>query len=112
MLYTDGSERILAGGNNQEQWTEANLGGRSGRRMNMIQLPPNRHGNTMLHFAASGPNFPLLRAVLTDGYDVNAKNNNGETALDIAVKHHRQDNAVELLRYGANPDQLDDETGL
>jgi ankyrin repeat protein len=78
----------------------------------MIQLPPNKHGNTMLHFAASSANFPLLRAVLIDGYDVNAKNNNGETALNIAVKHHRQDNVVELLSYGANPDDLDDETGV
>jgi len=74
----------------------------------MIQLPPNGHGNTMLHFAASSANFRLLRAVLSDGYDVNAKNNKGETPLDIAVKHHRQDNVVELLSNGANPDDLDE----
>ena len=74
----------------------------------MIQLPPNGHGNTMLHFAASSANFRLLLAVLSDGYDVNAKNNKGETPLDIAVKHHRQDNVVELLSNGANPDDLDE----
>jgi ankyrin repeat protein len=59
-------------------------------------------GNTLLHYAASGANHRLLCAVVReDGYDINVKNYKGETPLDIARKHGRVENEIELLRHGA-----------
>jgi hypothetical protein len=66
-----------------------------------------KDGNNLVHLAASGTNFSHLRAVLSDGYDVNARNNKGETALHIAFKHGRHENIAELLRHGANPNERD-----
>jgi len=73
----------------------------------VIVLPPNKDGNTMLHFAASGSNFGLLRGVIGDGYDINAKNNKGESPLRIASKFGRHENIAELLKRGANPNERD-----
>jgi ankyrin repeat protein len=67
-----------------------------------MMQPTDKAGNTLLHNAASGSNHRLLCAVVReDGYDVNVKNRNGETPLDIARKHARVDNEIELLRRGA-----------
>jgi ankyrin repeat protein len=62
----------------------------------------------MLHFAAAGTNIAHLRGVISDGYDVNATNNKGETPLHIAFKHGRHENIAELVRSGANPNLKDD----
>jgi ankyrin repeat protein len=61
------------------------------------------NGNTLLHHAACGTNTGLLRAVLTDGYDINVRNQKGETPLHIAYKHGRLENVFELARHRADP---------
>ena len=66
-----------------------------------------KDGNNLVHWAARGSNLGHLRAVLNDGYDINAKNNRGETALHIACKHGMNENIAELLTHGANPNELD-----
>lgn len=44
-------------------------------------------GNTPLHVAASQPTaWPILRLLLENGANVGKENNNGNTALQVAVK--------------------------
>ena len=42
-------------------------------------------GNTLLHFASRVGNMLMIRRLLQQGEDINAKNRAGQTALDIRV---------------------------
>jgi ankyrin repeat protein len=58
-------------------------------------------GNTLLHFASRVGNVLLIRKLLRQGEDINAKNTAGQTALDIAKQYHQSEAVLELLQHGA-----------
>jgi ankyrin repeat protein len=58
-------------------------------------------GNTLLHFASRAGNILLIRKLLQQGEDINAKNAAGQTALDIAEQYQQSEVVVELSRHGA-----------
>lgn len=63
-------------------------------------VEPNKDGNTLLHFAARPEKTVwLLKEFLRESYDVNAKNNRGETPLDIAERYGNIEAALELIRH-------------
>ena len=58
-------------------------------------------GNTLLHFASRLGDILLIRKLLRQGEDINAKNGAGQTALDIAEQYQKSDVVMELSRHGA-----------
>ena len=58
-------------------------------------------GNTVLHFACRVDNVFLIRRLLRQGEDIDAKNRAGQTALDIAEQYQKGKVVMELLRHGA-----------
>ena len=61
------------------------------------------NGNTLLHEAALYPSEEMIGELIQLGFDVNAKNNKGETPLMIAARHNNP-NIFKLLveTYDAN----------
>lgn len=62
--------------------------------------------------ALSGPakNFPeVLDALIRYGYDINNRNEKGETSLLMGSKYNNIDGAIELLRKGADPNIADND---
>ena len=57
----------------------------------------NEDGGTLLYFASLYENPEILTLLIKAGADVNAKNNNGETPLDLAGAENKSKNA-EVLR--------------
>ena len=57
-------------------------------------------GNTLLHFASRVGNMLLIRRLLQQGEDINAKNRAGQTALDMAKQYHRSEAVLELSQHG------------
>jgi len=49
-------------------------------------------------------NFDTARVLLKHNADVNAKNNEGKTALDYATNNNHQELVELLLAHGAFPD--------
>ena len=58
-------------------------------------------GNTLLHFASRVGNTLLIRKLLREGEDINARNMVGQTALDIAQQYQKTEAFLELSRHGA-----------
>jgi hypothetical protein len=58
-------------------------------------------GNTLLHFASRVGNMLLIRELLRQGEDINARNKVGQTALDIAEQYQKSEAVLELSRHGA-----------
>ena len=58
-------------------------------------------GSTLLHFASRVGNMLLIRRLLQQGEDINAKNRAGQTALDIAEQYQKSEVVMELSRHGA-----------
>jgi ankyrin repeat protein len=58
-------------------------------------------GNTLLHFASRVGNMLLIRKLLRQGEDINARNRVGQTALDIAEQYQKNEAFLELSRHGA-----------
>ena len=59
-------------------------------------------GATILHWAAAGGSVEVIREVLsTNGCNINAIDNNGETPLSVAAREGNTDAALELIRQGA-----------
>jgi ankyrin repeat protein len=58
-------------------------------------------GNTLLHFASRVGNMLLIRRLLRQGDDINAKNGAGQTALDIVERYQKGEVVIELSRHGA-----------
>jgi ankyrin repeat protein len=75
----------------------------------VIPLKADENGNNMLHHqAANGINVEPLSSLLSSGeYDINAKNNAGETPLLLACKNQKHGHIAELIRHGANPNIRD-----
>ena len=65
------------------------------------RLNKDKDGNTLIHFAARSGNVEMVKKLISDGEDVNAKNNVGQTPLDIAEKFEQHEISVELMRSGA-----------
>ncbi len=63
---------------------------------------PLQDGLTPLHIATRRANPTLVRALLDAGADVNAKDNGGNTPIDVAKRKHLHE-LVAILRGGAGP---------
>lgn len=59
-------------------------------------------GSTPLHLAATNPDTSALKALITAGADVNAKDNDGATPLHMAAYTLRAQHAQLLLEAGAD----------
>jgi uncharacterized protein len=62
-----------------------------------------------LHSAAAGRNLAIVRALLEHGAPVNAKQQQGWTALHEAAQQGDQPMVDLLLKYGANPNAKNDD---
>ena len=68
---------------------------------------PDSEQYTALHNAVGNPDIVKLLLVKTK--DINARNQNGETVLYMAVEKGLADSALTLLEYGADPNIANDE---
>eukprot|EP01084_Bolivina_argentea_P300482 518135_1 len=62
------------------------------------------YGHALLHYAAGGSAYEIAQLCINLGYDLQHKNNDGKTALDIAIEEGAAD-TEQLLRFaetGAN----------
>ena len=55
-----------------------------------------KNGQTLLH------DYPAFKALISAGIDINAKDNNGDTALTIAVNEGNMEKIESLLAYGVD----------
>jgi ankyrin repeat protein len=65
-----------------------------------------RDGGSPLHVLASrnvGGCEPLIDLLLAHGADREARNNDGQTALQLAIREGADEVAAALLRHGADP---------
>ena len=60
------------------------------------------NNRTPLHLAASTDNIEAIDFLLKEGYNIDAKNDLGNTALHIAVKSNKYNNVVKLIENGAS----------
>ena len=61
------------------------------------------HGETALHFAAGAWDEQIIRQLLDAGADRTAKNDQGQTPFDWAIRYSAPPAVVELLDFEANP---------
>jgi ankyrin repeat protein len=61
-----------------------------------------------LHYAAAHSTATEIDAALNAGDAIDAQTAEGQTALHLAYKHAKTENAVHLIRKGANTQILDD----
>ncbi|QXP69608.1 ankyrin repeat domain-containing protein [Polaribacter sp. R2A056_3_33] len=79
--------------------TKKNLLVKNGLKLNQIQ----GGNNTLFHFALDNKNIKLLKEVNSYGIDVNAKNNEGYTALHLAAMKSKDTKIINyLLSIGAD----------
>ena len=64
-------------------------------------------GRTKLHIAANNGAYHVLREMLSEGVDVNARDNNGWTALHFAAQSNHFETIDLLLEYKADPNLHD-----
>lgn len=68
----------------------------------------NRPGWTALHYAASGPQTPLVALLLDRGADIDAQSPTRMTALMLAARYGPHETAELLLKRGADTKLRDD----
>ncbi|MCK6390730.1 MAG: ankyrin repeat domain-containing protein [Azonexus sp.] len=61
------------------------------------------HGSQPIHFAAMNPDITALQALIAAGALINARDNEGATALHLAAYASRATHARLLLEAGADP---------
>ena len=69
-------------------------------------LITDKKGDTFLHKACRNDNFEIIDLLLKLGCDVNARNNNLETPLHLAVQFKNAEAVQKLLLEHANPNAL------
>lgn len=65
-------------------------------------------GTTPLHIAVWQGKIPTVAALLRDNADINAKDDNGHTPFDYAMKSEHHHTALFLLDHGAQPTRIGD----
>ena len=71
---------------------------------------PDHEQYTALHNAVGSPD--ILKMLLTKSKQVNAQNQDGETALYLATERTLVDSALTLLEYNADPNIPNKEGGF
>lgn len=72
-----------------------------------IDVNYSNHSSTALHKAAEYGFGTICKLLIDSGADLDPKNSEGLTPLSIAISHAHIDTMGVLLRYGANPNVLD-----
>ena len=68
-------------------------------------------GGTFLHIAAAAGNVHVTAMASCAQYDVNFRNNIGRTALHVACEKGHVECVHELMKHGANLEEMDDANG-
>lgn len=63
-------------------------------------------GRTPLHLAIQNKHLKLLPQLRENGYDLNARDNEGNSALSLLLDQGQYEVATQLIREGASPDYL------
>ena len=71
-------------------------------RKDIVDLLIAKSADVSIHTAAQYGLLKKLKELISKGSNVNAKNNAGETALDVAIQEYRQDIAKLLVDKGAD----------
>jgi ankyrin repeat protein len=64
-------------------------------------------GSSPLHFACLSNSFQIVKYLVSNGADVNARNENGETPLHFAAKQSSKEIVQYLVDHGADPMLID-----
>ncbi|PSN29663.1 hypothetical protein C0J52_28092 [Blattella germanica] len=68
--------------------------------------PKNEYGNTPIHYAAEKHMVKVVECLLELECDIDCTNTEGETPLMEAIKWRNEEIAINLLKYGANPNAI------
>ena len=71
-----------------------------------VNIPDNTLGNCELHLAAMRGSEEMMEQLIEAGADVNARNHEGKTPLDLALYYGHTRLAYDLLANGASDEQL------
>lgn len=72
----------------------------------------NRHGETLLHYAALGDNAKAAAFIIKTGIDVNQKTKHGRLAIHLAAANVQPEVIQVLCQAGADIDMEDPDTGI
>uniref|UniRef100_UPI003D7E74A1 ankyrin repeat domain-containing protein n=1 Tax=Brachyspira sp. TaxID=1977261 RepID=UPI003D7E74A1 len=70
------------------------------------------NNRTLLMYAASYGDKEIINEIVKYGNGIDKTDNNGQTALHLAVWHNKYDSVEELIRLNANPNIKDDYSRL
>lgn len=76
------------------------------RQMNIIDNR-NIYGDTALHLAAKSCTVKGILALINSGFNLEVKNNNGQTPLDVAISYKKDENANFILNYLSSKEYKD-----
>jgi len=80
-------------------WSDA---GKAGAMVNAAKVnKPDELGNTPFMYSVFTQNTAIMEMLLSQGADVNTKNNNGDSALTMASRGTNDKTVVSLLEHGA-----------
>jgi ankyrin repeat protein len=93
---------------NSELMIESQSTGNINKMINLIKNGAivNHKGNgdmTALHYAAFANDPDKIKLLLDNGADKNIKDKNNETALELAIKHNKENSIGVLETYVPNP---------
>ena len=61
----------------------------------------NQFGGSLLHIASAQGDKPLVRLLISEGAQLNVKNNRAMTPLDLSIKFKRTETINILRKHGA-----------